>query len=308
MKNRAFYNSDGNMLIIPEQGCLKIQTEFGHLKVVPGEIFILPRGLKMTVTIDEPCRGFCAEVYEVSNLQLPQLGPIGQYGLADPRHFKVPTACYEDRVCENFELISKFGGSLFKATLQHSPYDVVGWMGRYYPCKYNLFQFMALGSVTWDHCDPSLHTVLTCPVDAINGTSACDLVCFRSRYDAVQHTFRPPYYHRNIATEFNMIIEIKSPYSGFQKGSHWLTPCMTAHGISGDSFNGFISNYVNDDEARIISEDSLWLMIETIYPLILTDIGAEEAHRDVLYPRNFFTGVPRRFTGPASGSAANINA
>ena len=164
---------------------------------------------------------------------------------------------------------------------------------------------MALGSVTWDHCDPSLHTVLTCPVDAMNGASACDLVCFRSRFDAAQHTFRPPYYHRNIATEFNMIIEIKAPYSGFQKGSHWLTPCMTAHGISGASFNEFM-NSAKDDDPRMISEDSLWLMIETIYPLILTDIGASAQNRDVPYPRNFFSGVPRNFTGPARGAAADL--
>lgn len=191
MVNRSFYNADGDLLVIPETGALNIQTECGYLRVAPGELFILPKGLKMSVSLPNgSSKGFISELFEISHFQLPNLGPIGSNGLADGRHFKVPTAYYEDRHCEDYELISKFGGSLFRATLQFSPYDVVGWSGRYHPCKYDLLQFMSLGSVTWDHCDPSLHTVLTCPVDPANAASACDVVCFRPRYDAAQHTFR----------------------------------------------------------------------------------------------------------------------
>lgn len=216
--------------------------------------------------------------------------------MADARHFKVPTAAFEDRKCSNYEIIAKFGGSLFKARLEYSPYDVVGWSGRYHPCKYDLNLFMSFGSVTWDHADPSLHTVLTCPIDNNSGASACDFVCFRNRFDAVRHTFRPPYYHRNLASEFNAIIQIDKPYSGFAQGVHWLTPSMTAHGISGASFNGFMSSPPNDD-AILISNGSIWIMIESVYPLILTDGAAIASHRQSSYPRNFFTGIPRMFKG-----------
>ena len=288
MVDRAFYDADGDMLIVPEKGDLHIQTEFGYAYVSTGEIFILPRGLKMTVSLPQgSSRGFISELFEVGHFQLPNLGPIGSNGLADPRHFQVPTAAYEDRACENYQLISKFGGELFMARLQYSPYDVVGWSGRYHPAKYNLLQFMAFGSVTWDHADPSLHTVLSCPIDAATGASACDIVCFRSRFDAVQHTFRPPWYHRNAATEFNAIIEISNPYSGFDKGVHWLTPTMSGHGIAGASYNGF-SNAPVSDEATRISEDSIWIMFESIYPMILTEHGANAPHRDLEY-RHFFS-------------------
>jgi homogentisate 1,2-dioxygenase len=297
MSDRAFYNSDGDLLIVPEKGSLTLQTEFGFLRVDPGDIFILPRGLKVTVAVEEPSRGFIAELFEPQHFQLPNLGPIGSNGLADARHFKVPIAAFEDRACKNYQLIAKFGGSLFEASLQYSPYDVVGWSGRYHPCKYSLYQFMSMGSVTWDHPDPSLHTVLTAPIDNHSGASACDLVCFRSRFDAVRHTFRPPWYHRNLASEFNAIIEIPSPYSGFDKGVHWLTPCMTAHGISGDSYNSFMARSPASDDAVRISEGALWIMFETAYPLILTDSAATATSRDVPYPRNFFPGVPRRFNG-----------
>ena len=125
--DKSFYDADGDMLIVPELGDLHIQTEFGYLLITPGEIFILPRGLKMTVCLPlGVSRGFICELFEVGHFQLPNLGPLGSNGLADARHFKVPTAAYENRACENYQLISKFGGELFTATLQYSPYDVVG--------------------------------------------------------------------------------------------------------------------------------------------------------------------------------------
>jgi len=309
MIDRSFYDSDGDLLVVPELGILDIQTEFGKLRLTPGEIFILPRGLKMSVVVvasegeqGKTWRGVVCELFEASHFQLPNLGPLGTNGLADPRHFKVPTATYEDRACPNYQLISKFGGDLFLAHLQYSPYDVVGWSGRYHPCKYNLLNFMAFGSVTWDHADPSLHTVLTCPIDPATSASACDIVCFRSRYDAVRHTFRPPYYHRNLATEFNFIVEMKAPYSGFSKGCHWLTPCMTAHGISGDTFNAAMARGGEEGTFRV-SEESIWMMFESVYPMILTDEGAKAENRQPDYPRDFFVGVPRAFTGPREGQA-----
>lgn len=298
MVNRAFYSADGDFLIVPEEGSLDIQTEFGRLLVGPGEVFILPRGLKITISLPSGhARGFAAELFEVGHFQLPNLGPLGSYGLADPRHFQVPTAAYEDRACPDYQLISKFQGELFMAKLQYSPYDVVGWSGRYHPCKYNLENFMAFGSVTWDHGDPSLHTVLNSPLDPATGASACDFVCFRPRWDAVSHTFRPPYWHRNLATEFNAIIKMATPYSGFNKGVHWLTPSMTGHGIAAASFNGFM-NAPPSDDPHFISQDSIWIMFETAYPLILTDAGLNSPHRDTSY-RAFWAGIPRTFSAPA---------
>ena len=297
MVDRSFYDADGDLLVVPELGALDIRTEFGFLRVAPGEIFVLPRGLKMTVALPEgQGRGFVGELFESTHFQLPNLGPLGSNGLAAARHFQVPTAAFEDRACPDYELISKFGGDLHVAPLQFSPYDVVGWSGNYHPAKYDLMQFMAFGSVTWDHADPSTHTVLTCPVVAQNGASAFDFVCFRPRWDAVTHTWRPPYWHRNMATEFNAIIKINNPYSGFAQGVHWLTPCMTAHGISAASHNGF-GGAPPDDEPRFISSDSIWIMFETVYPMILQDQAAEAPHRDANY-REFFAGVPRRFRPP----------
>ncbi len=295
MGDRAFYDADGDLLVVPELGALDIQTEFGKLLVRPGEVFILPRGLKMTVNLpDGQARGFVCELFEVGHFQLPNLGPLGSNGLADARHFKVPTAAYEDRACKDYELIAKFGGKVHRAYLQYSPYDVVGWMGRYHPCKYDLLNFMAFGSVTWDHADPSLQTVLTCPIDPATSASALDFVCFRSRYDAVTGTFRPPFWHRNAATEFNAIIKIQSDYSGFHQGCHWLTPCMSAHGISAQSYNGFAYSPV-DDDPRVVSDGSIWIMFESIYPLILQEQAYHAPHRDYNY-RQFFAGVPRTFS------------
>ena len=185
-------------------------------------------------------------------------------------HHKVPTAAYEDRACKDYELLAKFGGKMHKAYLQHSPYDVVGWMGRYHPCKYDLLDFMALGSVTWDIADPSLQTVLTCPIDHTTGASALDFVCFRSRYDAATGTFRPPPFHRNHASEFNAVLQLPVgvTYGPIHQGCHWLTPCMSAHGISAHAYKGVVSS-PPDDAPRVINKAQIWIMFETIYPLIL---------------------------------------
>jgi homogentisate 1,2-dioxygenase len=305
MTNRSFYNSDGEMLIIPELSPLHIQTEFGFLYVTPGEVFLLPKGLKMTVTLPKgPSRGWIAEVYEGhGGFQLPNLGPLGSNGLADARHFLVPTAAYED-IKVDYQLIAKFGGRLHTAKLSYSPYDVVGWSGRYHPCKYNLNNFMAFGSATWDHPDPSIHTVLNWPFDGVTNASACDFVCFRGRWDAVEHSFRPPYYHRNAATEFNAVIKINQSYSGFDRGVYWLTPLHSAHGISAKTCEEFRSLPADKGEGPIrLSDNSMWVMFESSYPLILTRQARDAANRDVGYRREFFWGVQRLFSGPPKGSA-----
>uniref|UniRef100_W8BR68 Homogentisate 1,2-dioxygenase n=1 Tax=Ceratitis capitata TaxID=7213 RepID=W8BR68_CERCA len=195
MEKTAFYNSDGDFLIVPQKGVLEITTEFGKLKVKPNEICVIPQGIRYSVNITEPSRGYILEVYN-NHFQLPDLGPIGANGLANPRDFKTPVAWFEDNEKE-FQIISKYQGQLFTATQSHSPFDVVAWHGNYVPYKYDLSNFMVINSVSFDHCDPSIFTVLTCP-SLRAGTAVADFVIFPPRWAVQEHTFRPPYYHRKI--------------------------------------------------------------------------------------------------------------
>ncbi|KAI0216090.1 Homogentisate 1,2-dioxygenase [Lamellibrachia satsuma] len=163
MVNRAFYNSDGDFLIVPQQGTLFITTEFGKLKVEPLEICVIQQGMRFTVAVNGESRGYVLEVYD-GHFKLPDLGPIGANGLANPRDFKIPKASYEDCEVKGYKIISKYQGALFVAEQNHSPYDVVAWHGNYTPYKYNLKDFMVINSVSYDHADPSIFTVLTCPL------------------------------------------------------------------------------------------------------------------------------------------------
>merc|ERR1712048_502113 len=185
-----------------------------------------------------------------------------------------------------------------------SPYDVVGWSGSYYPCKYDLTNFKAFGSATWDHGDPSIHTVLSVPTDPETGFSACDVVCFKGRWDVSQNTFRPPYYHRNCAAEFNAVIKMSSPYSNIYAGTCFITPCMTPHGITAASVNGFHSlEEEKTNKPLYLSDESVWLMFESGYHLMYTKFAVDAAWRDNAY-LSYLHGAKRMFTGPSRGSAA----
>ncbi|XP_033229389.1 homogentisate 1,2-dioxygenase isoform X2 [Belonocnema kinseyi] len=194
MKDKAFYNSDGDFLIVPQLGALQITTEFGKMKCEPNEIFVIQRGMRFSVTVYGPSRGYILEVFD-NHFQLPNLGPIGANGLANPRDFETPSAWFEDRDA-NYKMVCKFHGKMFIANQNHSPFDVVAWHGNYVPYKYNLDRFMVINSVSFDHCDPSIFTVLTCP-STKPGTAIADFVIFPPRWSVQEHTFRPPYYHRN---------------------------------------------------------------------------------------------------------------
>jgi homogentisate 1,2-dioxygenase len=200
MTDRFFYDADGELLIVPQQGRLRIATELGRLDVAPQEIAVVPRGIRFRVELpDGAARGYVCENYGAF-LRLPDLGVIGSNGLANPRDFLTPNAWFEDRE-GSFELVAKFQGNLWTAAIGHSPLDVVAWHGNYAPYKYDLARFNAIGSISFDHPDPSIFLVLQSPSDT-PGVDTIDFVIFPPRILAMEHTFRPPWFHRNVASEF----------------------------------------------------------------------------------------------------------
>lgn len=187
---RCFYDADGELLIVPQHGDLTIKTEFGILTAKPGEIAVIPRGVKFRVEIVEPVRGYVCENYGAP-YRLPDLGPIGANGLANPRDFLAPVAWFED-VEAHTEVVAKFAGNLFTYTVPGSPLNVIAWHGNYYPYKYDLSRFNSVNTVSFDHCDPSIFTVLTSPSETA-GTANVDFVIFPPRWMVAEHTFRPPW-------------------------------------------------------------------------------------------------------------------
>jgi homogentisate 1,2-dioxygenase len=231
MKNRVFYNADGEMLIVPEQGRLKFCTEMGILNIKPGEICVIPRGVRFRAELqDAAARGYVLENYGAL-LRLPDLGPIGANGLANPRDFLTPCAWFEDKDMKT-EVVQKFQGNLWATTLDHSPFDVVGWHGNYAPYKYDLSKFNTIGSISFDHPDPSIFTVLTSPSE-IRGTANADFVIFPPRWLVAEDTFRPPYFHRNVMSEFMGLIHgiyDAKEGGGFAPGGMSLHNSMSGHG------------------------------------------------------------------------------
>jgi homogentisate 1,2-dioxygenase len=229
MQGRVFHDADGELLIVPQHGGLALATEFGVLAVAPGEIAVVPRGVKFRVDVAGPARGYVCENYGAP-LRLPDLGLIGANGLAAARDFQVPVAAYEDSPGP-VQAIAKFAGHFWTTELAHSPLDVVAWHGNYVPYKYDLARFNAINTVSFDHPDPSIFTVLTSPSEA-PGTANCDFVIFPPRWMVAEHTFRPPYFHRNVMSEFMGLVrgEYDAKAGGFLPGGASLHNCMSAHG------------------------------------------------------------------------------
>mmetsp|Transcript_11269 Transcript_11269/g.27930 ORF Transcript_11269/g.27930 Transcript_11269/m.27930 type:complete len:400 (-) Transcript_11269:1766-2965(-) len=200
-RREAFVCSDGDMLIVPQEGNLELRTEMGRLSLSPKEICVIPRGIRFSVDASASSRGYVFELFN-GHFTLPSLGPIGANGLANPRDFLYPTACYDTDgdSTQSWTLITKYCGSFFTATTSSSPFDVVAWHGNYAPFKYDLDHFCAVGSVNYDHLDPSIYTVLTCPSDT-PGEAIADFVIFPPRWMVMEDTFRPPYFHRNVMSE-----------------------------------------------------------------------------------------------------------
>ena len=236
MQGRFFYDADGELLVVPQQGRLHIETELGVLDVEPQEIAVVPRGIRFRVALpDGPSRGYVCENFG-SFLRIPDLGPIGSNGLANPRDFLTPNAAFEEAEGD-FELIAKFQGHLWRAAIGHSPLDVVGWHGNHAPYKYDLRHFNTIGSISYDHPDPSIFLVLTSPSDT-PGVGNMDFVIFPPRVLVAQDTFRPPWFHRNIASEFMGLIfgAYDAKAEGFAPGGASLHNCMTGHGPDAATF------------------------------------------------------------------------
>ncbi|MFS2014486.1 homogentisate 1,2-dioxygenase [Azospirillum sp. CT11-132] len=236
MKGRFFYDADGELLIVPQQGRLRLYTELGVLEVEPQEIALIPRGLRFRVELpDGTARGYVCENFGAP-FRLPDLGPIGSNGLANPRDFLTPDAWYED-VDGAFELVAKFDGALWTARIDHSPLDVVAWHGNHAPCKYDLRRFNTIGSISFDHPDPSIFLVLQSPSDT-PGVDSIDFVIFPPRWLVQEDTFRPPWFHRNIASEFmGLIVGVyDAKEEGFLPGGASLHNCMSGHGPDAETF------------------------------------------------------------------------
>ncbi len=236
MQGRYFYNADGEVLIVPQQGRLLIATEMGVIDIEPQQIALIPRGVRFRVELpDGEARGYIAENFGAS-FQLPDLGPIGSNGLANSRDFQTPVAAYED-VEGDFKLIAKFDGRLWEASIGHSPLDVVAWHGNHAPCRYDLRRFNTIGSISYDHPDPSIFTVLTAPSDT-PGTANIDFAIFPPRWLCAVDTFRPPWFHRNIASEYMGLIHgaYDAKEGGFVPGGGSLHNCMSGHGPDVASF------------------------------------------------------------------------
>ena len=237
MDGRFFCNADGELMLVPELGRLHIETELGVLDVEPQQIAVIPRGVRFRIALPEgQARGYVCENFGAL-FKLPDLGPIGSNGLANPRDFEYPQAAFED-VEGEFELLTKFQGHLWRSDIGHSPLDVVAWHGNYAPYRYDLRRFNVIGSISYDHPDPSIFLVLHSPSDT-PGTSSVDFAIFAPRVLAMRDTFRPPWFHRNIASEFMGLLHgvYDAKAEGFAPGGCSLHNCMTGHGPDAATFD-----------------------------------------------------------------------
>ena len=236
MQQRAAYDADGELLIVPQLGTLLLITELGRMAIEPLEVAVIPRGVRFRIELpDGKARGYVCENFGAP-LRLPDLGPIGSNGLACERDFLTPVASYEDRD-EPYQLVAKFMGRLWSTMLDHSPFDVVAWRGNHAPYKYDLRRFNTVGSISYDHPDPSIFLVLQSPTDT-PGVDGLDFVVFPPRWLAMQDTFRPPWFHRNVASEFMGLIEgtYDAKSDDFLPGGASLHNCMSAHGPDAATF------------------------------------------------------------------------
>ncbi len=275
MTGRVFVDADGELLIIPQSGTLRIFTEMGRLEVAPGWIALIPRGVRFRVEVDGEARGYVAE-NQGAVFRLPELGPIGSNGLANARDFETPVAAFED-VDGPCEVIQKYQGALWSTTLDHSPLDVVAWHGNLVPCRYELARFNTIGTVSFDHPDPSIFTVLTSPSET-PGRANADFVIFPPRWMVGEDTFRPPWFHRNVMSEAMGLIhgEYDAKAEGFQPGGLSLHNLMSGHGPDVDSWNGAS----NAELKPVKIEGTMAFMVESCWPYRPTQFAMERAQPD----------------------------
>ncbi len=266
MTERYFVDSDGELLFVPEQGPITLHTELGPLAVTPGEIAVVPRGIRFRVELPAgPVRGYLCENFGAA-FTLPERGPIGANGLANERDFLVPTARYEHEAAP-VQVVQKFGGNLWAADYDHSPLDVAGWHGNYVPYKYDTANFMVIGTISFDHPDPSIFTVLTAPSE-LPGLANVDFVIFPPRWLVGEDTFRPPWYHRNIMSEFMGLVRgvYDAKAEGFEPGGASLHNTFTSHGPDADTFARASTAELRPqklDGTLAFMFESRWMMIPT---------------------------------------------
>ncbi|MFI4890769.1 MAG: homogentisate 1,2-dioxygenase [Steroidobacterales bacterium] len=299
MQERFFYDADAELLIVPQQGRLRLLTELGILDIEPLQIAVLPRGLRFRVELpDGAARGYVCENFGAP-LRLPDLGPIGSNGLAQARDFQAPVAWYEDRAGD-FELVAKFGGSLWSAPIDHSPLDVVAWHGSNVPYQYDLRRFNTIGSISYDHPDPSIFLVLQSQSDT-PGVDNLDFVIFPPRWLVMSDTFRPPWFHRNVASEFMGLIEgeYDAKQGGFLPGGASLHNCMSAHGPDTASFEKGIAADTTRPEYLAAT---MAFMFETRGVLCPTPGALGLAQRQLDYDQCWQT-LPRNFSSTPGGTS-----
>lgn len=292
MVDEYFYNADAEMMIVPQDGAVHFFTEFGKIDLAPGEIGIIPRGVKFKVLVPHgPARGYLCENYG-AKFTLPNRGPIGANCLANARDFKTPVAAFEDSVSP-CRLMVKWCGKFFSAALQASPLDVVAWHGNYAPYKYDLRTFSPVGAILFDHPDPSIFSVLTAP-SGEEGTANIDFVIFPERWLVAEHSFRPPWYHMNIMSEFMGLIygQYDAKPDGFAPGGVSLHNCMLPHGPDAAAFNKASSAALHPHKLT----NTMAFMFETRFPQHLTTYAATSAALQPDY-QGCWAGLGRTFNG-----------
>jgi homogentisate 1,2-dioxygenase len=275
MANKVFVDADGELLIIPQSGILLVFTEFGRMEVPPGTVAVVPRGVKFRVDVEGESRGYVAENFGLP-LRLPELGPIGSNGLASPRDFETPVAWFEDKD-EPVEVVQKSLGNLWTTTLDHSPIDVVAWHGNYAPYRYDLSRFNTLGTISFDHPDPSIFTVLTSPSN-VPGRANADFVIFPPRWMVAEDTFRPPWFHRNVMSEAMGLIHgaYDAKAEGFAPGGLSLHNLMSGHGPDVESWRR--ASEAQLEPVKI--EGTMAFMVETCWPYRPTGWALDRAQAD----------------------------
>ncbi|MGL4288004.1 MAG: homogentisate 1,2-dioxygenase, partial [Phreatobacter sp.] len=273
MTDEYFYNADGEMLFVPQQGDLRLWTEFGIIEIEPGEIAVIPRGVKIRVELrNGPARGYLCENYGGA-FTLPERGPIGANCLANPRDFLTPVAAYEDKDAPS-RMYVKWGGAIWAADIAHSPLDVVAWHGNYAPYKYDLRRYSPVGPVLFDHADPSIFTVLTSPSET-PGTANIDFVIFSDRWLVAENTFRPPWYHMNVMSEFMGLVygQYDAKPQGFVPGGVSLHNSMLPHGPDVEAFEKASNVELKPHKL----EGTMAFMFETRFPQRVTAYAAGSA-------------------------------
>jgi homogentisate 1,2-dioxygenase len=292
MVNRALCCADGELLIVPQRGALSIRTECGVLRVDPGEIAVIPRGMVMRVELlDGVAAGYVCENYGAA-FELPERGPVGANGYANDRDFAYPMAAYESDATR-CELVTKFVGGFFASILDHSPFDVVAWVGNSAPYKYDLARFNVIGSVSFDHPDPSIYTVLT-SASTTPGVANVDFVIFPPRWVVAENTFRPPWYHRNVMSEFMGLIRgvYDAKPTGFVPGGASLHNSMTPHGPEAAVYERASSVALEPERYR----DTLAFMFESRYVIVPTHYAMHSPTLQKDYTR-CWDGIAPKFTG-----------